>query len=189
MTKHELVFTRNGILIRELVQFPIKGELWVTEQTSYEDFGKGGEVDLRVKRIETSFDNGTLKEIKLVLSEVGLVISKGEGIPEAHSGTEDLYRKSMEKLKKGDYPHHYKPYTRQCFREGTMANVTWNLIEEVGEIKFGELKKKIREKGYNTEGGSLSASIMVLKRILNVIEDRGRGDNNRKFRYIGPNKI
>jgi len=192
MKKYELVFDKNGIRIRQLVEMPMVGERWVEERIPYEEFGESGDVDLSVKRIETKFEDGTLKEIKLILSRFGSSSTRDKTVTSvgdvaAGEGQEDLYQKAMKKIEEGNYPDYYRTYTPQCFKEGTMANCIWQLIRDAGEISQKELKQKVREKGYNPDAGSFGAIIRVLRDVLEVIEERGRGDY-RRFRYVGKSK-
>lgn len=186
MKKYELVFDKNGIRIRQLVEMPMVGERWVEERIPYEEFGESGDVDLSVKRIETKFEDGTLKEIKLILSRFR-TSSEDKAVSSGDIQTdesEDLYQRAMKKIEEGGYPNHYRQYTEECFKEGTLPSTIWQLIRDAGEISQKELKQKVREKGYNPDGGSYGASITVLREVLGVIEDKGRGDY-RRFRYVG----
>jgi len=186
--KQEIRFDKNGIVIRRTVDLPIAGEQIVESRITYGDLEKRGEVDLRVKRIAPEYENGTLKAITLELSHFKEVDQGTISERTLISGTSELQKKAyiklQEGLQRGKFYAYYQTYVDQCFKDGTMPNLIWKIIKEASEIQYSELEAKLLDMGYK-KSGSIGASVVILREVLEVIEEKGRG-KTRKLRYTGP---
>jgi hypothetical protein len=64
-SEYELVFLKEGIVVRKKVDLPLSGQTWVDEKISYDNASKFNKIEITVTHIEPKLENGILKEIKL----------------------------------------------------------------------------------------------------------------------------
>jgi hypothetical protein len=86
-------------------------------------------------------------------------------------------------VKLEETPEYIKTYSRQVEEEGTLPNTIRKIIKEKGSISDEDLKSELIKRGYKGTGGSIGATIRVLK-LRGEIEVIGRG-KGKIYRWIG----
>lgn len=66
----ELIFSKEGMLVRSKMNIPLVGEDWVEKKIPYEQPFTNKVMELAITSIEPKIENGILKELKLKLVDI-----------------------------------------------------------------------------------------------------------------------
>lgn len=178
----EIEFTGNSITLKEAVT--ILGEKRVEEKTiDYENrdgyelsLNTGGFVSLE-DLIEIQYgDDGGIRSLHLTLNEVPSIESDIRALShdEESDDPPDVPRVDMEDISVEARQNFYQRLRDQ---PESQPGIIRRIIYSEEQLTRRELDQLIEEAGYESSGGGVSQSLVVLEEVTEEIERHGRGED------------
>lgn len=166
-------FRKDGVYIKREITDELIGKRTIEDKKSYEELSKLDGLEITIKTpIEPVIEDGVLKAIRMYITSYKKV--------ERERGLEEI-SESVKQEK--ELPEYILVYQRQIETEGTLPNTIRDIIKEKRSISDKDLKDELIRRGYTGRGGSIGATIRVLK-LRGEVEVVGRG-KNKVYRWIG----
>lgn len=171
----ELIFRKDGVIYRDIVETPFGQEI-LEKRVDYSDI-KG--LKLSSVSVDPIIENGILKAIRMEVDKFE-VIDEKEEITEENYLAKIIKKRLMEK----EWPSYVRAYAHALLNPNTMAATIRRILKEKKKISDRELRRLIKEKGYNPDGGSYLAILYVLDKVTGEIKRIGKG-KDKTYEWIG----
>jgi len=161
-------FRKEGIIIKRVIKDELIGEQTIERKISYRNLSNLNGLEITIKTpIEPIIEDDVLKAIRMFVKNYRKVKTPAK----------------LEEVPEEETPEYVKIYNKQIEEEGTLPNTIRKIIKEKGSISDGDLKSELIKRGYKGTGGSIGATIRVLK-LRGEIEVIGRG-KDKIYYWIG----
>ncbi len=187
---YEIEFKKEGVGIRKRINDKLLGMKTIEEKYTYDELSKMNDLELKVKMpIKPVIKNGVLTSIvmKIVeLIEPTFIETESDEISNERGNSKgiEVPERVEKQLRERIFPRYIKQYAYRRYKKGTQACLIAEIIKERGEINDRELRTELQKRGYSGTGGSIGATIKVLKEVTREIRVEGRGEG-KKYHWIG----
>lgn len=173
----ELIFRKDGVIYRDTVETPFGQEV-IEKKVDYSEI-RG--LKLSSVSVDPVIENGILKAIRMDVDEFEVVDEKKENVEEY-----DLAKLIEKRLKEREWSSYVRSYAHALLNPNTMAATIRRVLKEKKKISDRELRKLIKERGYNPDGGAYTAILYVLDEFTGEIKRMGRG-KDKMYEWVGRN--